>query len=210
MMTKAERDILSAASEILTKQGKANKLAIDDDVKNRCAKSCEHLQLLIKAELLKHADLTKERGLVLFFDDNFTLLDTFSCEGDRESLRMDQVEIARFALTLNASHVALAHTHPRGATSPSEGDIGNMAKLTFLFESINIKVMDHYIVGHDFKMCPILQTDEFKQFMQEKRKQVDTETENFIESMRQSLPELLAKVFGIEEENEEENAELVH
>jgi DNA repair protein RadC len=56
-------------------------------------------------------------------------------------------EIVKAALRLNAASVIFAHNHPSGETQPSLADIELTKKLTDILKVIDIKVLDHLIIG---------------------------------------------------------------
>ena len=56
--------------------------------------------------------------------------------------------VAQKALELNAAAVIFAHNHPSGDLTPSESDIMITHKLTTVLELIDVRVLDHFIVGH--------------------------------------------------------------
>lgn len=56
-------------------------------------------------------------------------------------------EIAKKALKYNASAVILAHNHPSGITKPSHADITITKRLREVLELLEIRVLDHFIVG---------------------------------------------------------------
>lgn len=56
-------------------------------------------------------------------------------------------EVVREALRLNAAAVILAHNHPSGETKPSTQDIQLTRILTDILKVIDIRVLDHLVVG---------------------------------------------------------------
>lgn len=56
-------------------------------------------------------------------------------------------EIVRKCLQHNASAVVFSHNHPSGGALPSEADIIITKKLITLLNEIDIKVLDHIIIG---------------------------------------------------------------
>ena len=55
--------------------------------------------------------------------------------------------VARRALELNASSVIFAHQHPSGIVTPSPGDRAITKKLKVALATVDIKVLDHFIIG---------------------------------------------------------------
>lgn len=58
-------------------------------------------------------------------------------------------EIAKRAIVLNASALILVHNHPSGNSEPSSADLALTKELTSIFELLNTKIVDHFIIGHD-------------------------------------------------------------
>lgn len=58
-------------------------------------------------------------------------------------------EVVKEALRLNASAIILAHNHPSGNSTPSPEDIDLTKKLQEILKIIDVKVLDHLIIGDD-------------------------------------------------------------
>ena len=56
-------------------------------------------------------------------------------------------EIVKTASLKNAASVILIHNHPSGETEPSKNDIELTKKIKNALEIINIRVLDHIIIG---------------------------------------------------------------
>ncbi len=56
-------------------------------------------------------------------------------------------EVVKQALTDNAASVILAHNHPSGVSEPSQADIQITERLKSALALVDIKVLDHVIVG---------------------------------------------------------------
>lgn len=56
-------------------------------------------------------------------------------------------EVVRRALTLNAGAIILAHNHPSGVAEPSQADRVLTRRLTDALALVDVKVLDHFIVG---------------------------------------------------------------
>lgn len=85
---------------------------------------------------------------VLFLDAGHRLiaLEPMS-EGTRSHTIVYPREVVKRALALEASAVILAHNHPSGLTRPSEADLALTRTLTAALALVDVKVLDHYIVG---------------------------------------------------------------
>lgn len=58
-------------------------------------------------------------------------------------------EVVKLALNLNAASVIFIHNHPSGDPQPSEHDIKLTKHLIQALELIDVKVLDHLIIGAD-------------------------------------------------------------
>lgn len=58
-------------------------------------------------------------------------------------------EVLKAALKHNASAVIFAHNHPSGVTAPSQADHRITEKLTEGLKLVDIRVLDHFIVGSE-------------------------------------------------------------
>jgi DNA repair protein RadC len=57
-------------------------------------------------------------------------------------------EVLKAALHCNAAAVVLAHNHPSGSAEPSPTDVRLTEELRALLAQIDVRVLDHIIVGH--------------------------------------------------------------
>lgn len=58
-------------------------------------------------------------------------------------------EFIKDALNLNATAIILAHNHPSGDAQPSQEDIKATLKMKDALNVFEIKLIDHFIVGHN-------------------------------------------------------------
>jgi len=58
-------------------------------------------------------------------------------------------EVVKSALQHNAAAVILAHNHPSGVAEPSQADERITKRLKAALELVDIRVLDHIVVGHD-------------------------------------------------------------
>lgn len=56
-------------------------------------------------------------------------------------------EVVKSALKHNAAAVIFAHNHPSGIAEPSQADIAITARLKAALEVVDIRVLDHVIIG---------------------------------------------------------------
>ena len=59
-------------------------------------------------------------------------------------------EIFRTAIMNSTNSIILAHNHPSGDPTPSKEDIQTIKVLSKCGELLNIKVLDHVVLGKDF------------------------------------------------------------
>jgi DNA repair protein RadC len=59
-------------------------------------------------------------------------------------------EIVKRALLHNAAAIILAHNHPSGIAAPSEADISVTSKLKEALKLIDIRILDHFVVGDGY------------------------------------------------------------
>jgi len=58
-------------------------------------------------------------------------------------------EVVRKAIEHNAAAIILAHNHPSGVSEPSQADMRITQKLTDALALIDVRVLDHFIVGDE-------------------------------------------------------------
>ena len=81
------------------------------------------------------------RNRVLAFEELF--------HGTLDSAMVYPREIVRRAMERNAAAVILAHNHPSGVAEPSQADHLITQRIRKALELIDVRVLDHFIVGHD-------------------------------------------------------------
>jgi len=94
------------------------------------------------------AEEAREVFYVIFLDSQNRAV---SCEplfvGTLTQTSVYPRELIRRCIELNASAVILAHNHPSGVTEPSMADRTLTNSLTSALALINVRVLDHFIVG---------------------------------------------------------------
>ena len=86
----------------------------------------------------------------LFLDSRHRLLEFAEIfKGSISCTTVHPREIVKEALRLNAAAVIFAHNHPSGETAPSPQDIELTQKLRQILHHIDVKVLDHVIIGDD-------------------------------------------------------------
>lgn len=80
------------------------------------------------------------RHRVLRFDELF--------RGTIDGTSVYPREVVKEALNVNAAAVILAHNHPSGVAEPSQADERITRRLKSALELVDIRLLDHLIVGH--------------------------------------------------------------
>jgi DNA repair protein RadC len=94
------------------------------------------------------SDLNFEQFWVLFLDRANQVIKTKQIsDGGVAGTVADPKKIFKFALEANASSLILCHNHPSGQLTPSPQDITLTKKMVAAGETIEIKVLDHLIIG---------------------------------------------------------------
>lgn len=99
---------------------------------------------------LKIGNDSKERIICVFVDAKNQLIDCrIMSTGTVDQAVLYPREIIKEALELNATGIIMAHNHPSGHTDPSGNDIRLTEKVREAGEAMDIKILDHMIVGRD-------------------------------------------------------------
>jgi len=99
---------------------------------------------------LKLAEREHEVFVVLFLDSQHGVIryeEMFT--GTVDGASVYPREVVKAALRHNAAAVIFAHNHPSGVTTPTEPDKRNTEKLKEALSVLDIRVLDHLIVGTD-------------------------------------------------------------
>jgi DNA repair protein RadC len=95
-------------------------------------------------------DSKKEKFKVLFLDaKNYILEEKTFFEGTVDSSAVYPREIMKSAIRYNASSLIFVHNHPSGDPGPSESDKDITKELVFAANIIQLKVLDHLIIGNN-------------------------------------------------------------
>ncbi len=98
----------------------------------------------------KYISYTKEMFSVISFSGSgrklgFDILG----EGNVSEVNVSIREVVETAINRKAVSVIIAHNHPDGVAIPSQGDIAVTRKIQSALSHINIKLLDHIIIGGD-------------------------------------------------------------
>lgn len=95
-------------------------------------------------------DAKKEKFKVIFLDAKNHILDEKTIfEGTVDSSAIYPREIMKLALRFDASALIFIHNHPSGDPHPSECDKEITKELVFAANIIQLKVLDHIIIGNN-------------------------------------------------------------
>lgn len=70
-------------------------------------------------------------------------------KGSSNACIVDPKDVVKLASIKNASSVILIHNHPSGETQPSENDKKLTQRIKEALEFVNIKLLDHIIIGRN-------------------------------------------------------------
>lgn len=92
--------------------------------------------------------MDREILLALFLDAGHAILgDEILSEGTLTTNTVYPRELIKMALRYNAAAVIIAHNHPSGTLKPSKEDRRLTRNLYFALASVNITLLDHFIVA---------------------------------------------------------------
>lgn len=100
--------------------------------------------------LLKMSRYEREVFACLFLNKQFEVIaveELFWGTIDRNTIHIR--EIIKRALFHNAAAIIIAHNHPSGCTVPSQEDHNLTSKIKNALELVEIRLLDHFIVGSD-------------------------------------------------------------
>ncbi|MBQ3784966.1 MAG: DNA repair protein RadC [Alphaproteobacteria bacterium] len=96
---------------------------------------------------------TAEKLYILFLDPRLKLIRAQMHQvGSVNHIPVDPRDILKSALNLNASAVILMHNHPSGDPHPSKDDIIMTEKIQQALETVNIKLLEHLVIGANRKV----------------------------------------------------------
>ena len=114
----------------------------DADIINSPQATREYLQIHFQG-------LSRERFGCLLLDTRHRVISLeILFEGTLDSAAVYPREVVKQALTLNSASVILCHNHPSGNPEPSQADIRMTKILTEALALVDVKVLDHMIIGH--------------------------------------------------------------
>ena len=91
----------------------------------------------------------QERFLIAFLNGQNALIATETLfRGSLTSSAVYPREVVEKTIQIGAAAVILAHNHPSGSIKPSSHDRKVTQKLQTALESIDVRILDHIIIGH--------------------------------------------------------------
>lgn len=97
----------------------------------------------------KLADKDKEFFIIIMLDSkNKIIKDEIVSVGTLNSSLVHPREVFKSAIKESANSIILVHNHPSGDATPSDEDMEITERLIKAGELLNIKVLDHIVVGH--------------------------------------------------------------
>lgn len=110
-----------------------------------CFTSPEHVRDFLR---LKLEPLEAEQFCILFLDNRHRVIEFVPMfNGTIDGASVHPREVVKAALKYNASAVILAHNHPSGIAEPSEADKALTGRLKDALGLVDVRVLDHFIVG---------------------------------------------------------------
>lgn len=95
---------------------------------------------------------------VLFLDARFQLIECVEMfRGTIDGASVHPREVVKEALWRGAPAVVFAHNHPSGIAEPSEADINITVRLKEALALIDVRVVDHLIIGSTGGYCSLAQ-----------------------------------------------------
>jgi len=92
----------------------------------------------------------KEKFVCSFLDiKNRVIATSVISEGTVNSAFIFPRELLKKAISYDACSVILSHNHPGGSTNPSKEDVDVTNRIVKVLSAVDIKVLDHIIVGGD-------------------------------------------------------------
>lgn len=97
---------------------------------------------------LKLSNLGNEVFAALFLDNRHRVIEYRELFfGTIDSAAVYPREVVKICLQLNGAAVIFAHNHPSGIAEPSDTDVSLTRKLTDALSLIDVRVLDHLVVG---------------------------------------------------------------
>tara|TARA_R110000737_G_scaffold348645_1_gene383005 strand:+ start:1440 stop:1916 length:477 start_codon:yes stop_codon:yes gene_type:complete len=107
-------------------------------------------QLVVKYLTARLEHLEHEEFHALFLDSQHKLIKAeVLAKGTIDGAAVYPREVLKAALKCNAAAVVFAHNHPSGMAEASQADKAITERLIEALKLVDIKTLDHIIIGHD-------------------------------------------------------------
>ena len=136
MYTEEEQSIIDQAKSIVVSYQKRQPYTLTSSAATR-----DYL-------LLNSANLEHEMFSTVLLDNQHQLIENVELfRGTIDGAAVYPREVVKLVLQHNAAAVIFSHNHPSGIPTPSEADKRITAKLIDALNTIDVRVLDHVIVG---------------------------------------------------------------
>ena len=99
---------------------------------------------------LKLAEIEHEVFFIVYLDNQHRVIEFAELfRGTIDGASVYPREVVKAALNVNAAAVIFAHNNPSGLAQPSEADRKLTHRLTMAWNVVDIRVLDHFVVGAD-------------------------------------------------------------
>lgn len=141
-LTVAEKRVLTRAAKLLSSKLGSDKL-VEAMTSPKAVLSAARTYFT-----LTHAHKQHEVFSVMYLNNQHHLIEIVDeFNGTIDGAAVYPREIVKQALKLNAAAVIFVHNHPSGEATPSSADINITKKLVSALQTVDIRVLDHIIVG---------------------------------------------------------------
>ncbi|MGB2078971.1 MAG: RadC family protein [Vibrio sp.] len=142
----AHKGIGEASYAILQAVAELNRRALAESLKRGDALTSPQMTKDYLRSQLREQE--REVFRVLFLDAQHRVIaDEVLFSGTIDSASVYPREVVKTAMRHNAAALILAHNHPSGVAEPSEADKQITRKLMKALELIDVRVLDHFVVG---------------------------------------------------------------
>ena len=136
-LSRREQATINSALTILEKHARKGEQFLNTEM------AIDYFRLMIGGE-------GREHFAVAYLDNSLRLIESrIESIGSLNYVDVDPKEILRSALTLEATHVILAHNHPSGKAMPSQHDIDLTKTIKETLGLCDVMVCEHVIVTNE-------------------------------------------------------------
>lgn len=108
------------------------------------------LEKIAQQMIAQYVGFTEERLTLVCLDNSLKVLYfQFVKTGVEDAVQIQFRDLAKIALDCHATQVVLGHNHPHGLALPSLADKRTTAALAQNFQTLGIKLLDHFVVAGD-------------------------------------------------------------